>query len=202
MRKGIRLAAIAAVTAAAVSVAMPATASEITNTTGPASGTTISQPANEMTSPERGALPASGFWFASTPGSASPSKASSSSVIPAAGTVDSTFNFANNTGGHIASFNAHLHFVSFTEFTLSDVNLLDTLCDNRSVFADVYNQDGFLGEFKNGNGCGSTAHWASETISYPDGTDFVYIALYACNTTSCSSVAYSLNHYNPHSNRN
>ena len=169
---------------------------------GHATGMTISQPANEMASSGRSALPNSGFWLALALGAVAQSSGSRSSAIPDAGSIDSTFNFANNTGGHIASFNAHLHFVSFTQFTLSDVNLLDTLCDNRSVFADVYNQDGFLGEFKNGQGCGSTAHWQSETISYPDGTDFVYIALYACNTTSCSSVAYSLNHYNPYSNRN
>lgn len=124
-----------------------------------------------------------------------------SAVIPASGTVDSTFNFCNNDGvSNIACFSAHLHFVSRNEFQLSNVVLKDTKGDSRAVYADVYNQDGWLGvEFANAGGAGSSKTWKGPiSVTYDYGHQFVEIALYACNSTSCSSVTWSLRHDNPH----
>jgi hypothetical protein len=149
------------------------------------------RPAIHLTGAERVRLP-TGFARAS----AAPVRSSApDSATPAVLPVNSEFSFCNS---NIACFVAELHYVSRTEFQLENAQLEDTLCDNRSVFADVYDQNGFLAEFRNSEGCNSTADFPTETISDPNGVAYVYIRLYACNSTSCSSVVNSRRHGNPH----
>jgi hypothetical protein len=62
--------------------------------------------------------------------SATPSSAAS-------GSVDSNSSFCNTAGGTIACFSAHLHYENRYNFYLSNIGLEDTLCDSRSVYADV-----------------------------------------------------------------
>lgn len=139
------------------------------------------------------------------PASASSSTASASTAVAVIGPlpVDSVFNFCNTTGGKIGCFIAHLHYVSRNEFTLSDVQVQDTLNDSRSVIADIYNQDGWLGEFVNSQGPNTTASWEGPIpFSYPYGTKLVYVRLYACNnnpfTPPCSRSKNSRTHGNPY----
>jgi hypothetical protein len=95
-----------------------------------------------------------------------------------------------------ACFKAKLTFQGDDTFVLSNVRLADTRCNDRSVFAYVEDQDGFLAQFENAMGCHTTATWSSLTISDPHGTRWVQIRLYACDPTSCISIPYSLKHYN------
>lgn len=132
-----------------------------------------------------------------------PSSAPAAAAVPnvaAAGSVDSSFSFCNTPkgGATIACFAAELHYVSKTRANLNTVQLEDRLCDARSSYADVYDQNGWLGvEFVN-NHCNTTNDWSQVVISDPDGIQYVQIRLYACNSTSCSSVVNSLKHYNPY----
>jgi hypothetical protein len=113
--------------------------------------------------------------------------------------VDSSFNFCNTTGGTIACFQAHLHFANHYAYYLSAIGLQDTLCDSRAVYADVWSQSKYFAEYSDTKGC-STDTYIAGPLSYSDsaGVQYVQIALYACNSVSCSSVAWSLRHYNPY----
>jgi hypothetical protein len=117
------------------------------------------------------------------------------SAAPAGNAVNSLFEFCNS---NIACFDATLHYVSRTEFQLQGAQLIDSLCDNRSVYADVYDQNGFLGEFSNSMGCHTVADFPIETISDGNGVTYVQLDLYACNFWGCSSVAWSLKHWSPY----
>jgi hypothetical protein len=167
----------------------------LTTFTWPASASSTPPlgPANQMTGAERAALPKVYF---SKIASSSPtfSSAPATSAVPAASPINSSFDFCNS---NIACFDATLHYVSRNEFQLQDAQLIDSLCDNRSVFADVYDQNGFLAEFGNSLGCHRVADFSTKTITDPNGVSYVQIALYACNTLSCSSVVFSLEHHNP-----
>jgi hypothetical protein len=98
----------------------------------------------------------------------------------------------------VVCFRAELRFLGNGKFVLSDVRLRDTRCDVRSVFAFVYDENGFLGQFNNEHGCNTTATWSRQVMSDPRGTAWVQIRPYACNPTSCISLPYSLKQYNPH----
>lgn len=186
-------AVLGAVTVLAVS-AIPAFASTVVPHAGPANA----GPANRMTGAQRAALPKVSF-SQTAPTSRFPyvsaSSASPASPALATNSVNSTFAFCNS---NIACFDATLHYVSRTEFQLYSSQLIDSLCDNRSVYADVYDQSYFLGEFSNSMGCHTVANFSSETISDPNGVSYVQIELYACNLLSCSSAAWSLRHGNPY----
>jgi hypothetical protein len=122
-------------------------------------------------------------------------------AAPAQGTVNSTFNFCNNTGGRIACFSAHLHYVNLTHFQLSNVVLKDTLADQRSVYADVYTQAGKIGTtFANHNGVGSQRSWKGPiNYSRVGGVTYVHIKLWASNNVfPPSTAAWSKLHYNPY----
>lgn len=93
---------------------------------------------------------------------------------------------------------ATLHYVSRTQFQLQGTQLVDSLCDNRSVYADVYAQHGFLLEFGNSLGCHRAADFRTVTVTDSGGVSYVQIALYACNFWGCSSTAWSVNHTNPY----
>lgn len=115
------------------------------------------------------------------------------------GQVDDKIDFCNTTGGIIACFNALLHYVSATEFTLYDIELSDDLNDGRSVYADVDTQAVDFGYFSNSDGQGTTVYDSSGydfTDSF-DGVQYVYIDLYACGLLTCSSDAYSSAQDNP-----
>ncbi len=112
-----------------------------------------------------------------------------------AATVNSTFNFSNDS---IASFYAKLHYSTKWDFTLTDVHVRDLSCDSRSVYADVFDQNGQLGRFVNSSGCGSDAYWNYTAWHDGGGVRYVQIRLRACNTFGCSSSAWSLKHYNPY----
>jgi hypothetical protein len=184
--------------------AIPASASTATSRAGPANaapadaGPVPAGPANQMTGAERAALPPMAF-SPTVPTSRfsylSATSASPASPLLATNSVNSTFAFCNS---NIACFDATLHFVSRTEFQLYSTQLIDSLCDSRSVYADVYDQSFFLGEFSNSMGCHTVGNFSSETISDPNGISYVQIELYACNLTSCSSDAWSLRHGNPY----
>jgi hypothetical protein len=123
--------------------------------------------------------------------------ASASTATPAARPASSShFNVCRDR--EVACFRAELTFQGDDTFVLSDVRLTDTGCDTRSVFAFVYDENGFLGQFENGHGCDTTATWSSERMSDPHGTAWVQIRLYACNPMSCISLPYSLKHYDPY----
>lgn len=141
-----------------------------------------------------------GTALAATGGGSATSGAVTASAIPAAGSVDSSFSFCNTPkgGATIACFAAELHYNSKTSFKLNTIQIEDRLCDARSSYADVYDQNGWLGvEFVN-NHCNTTVDYGTTTISDPDGVQYVYIRLYACNSTSCSSAVNSLKHDNPY----
>jgi hypothetical protein len=123
--------------------------------------------------------------------------ASASMASPVVGPASSThFNVCGDR--EVACFRAQLTFQDADRFVLSNVRLSDTGCDARSVFAFVYDENGFLGQFENGHGCNTTVTWSRATMSDPLGTAWVQIRVYACNPTSCSSLPYSLKHYDPY----
>jgi hypothetical protein len=122
-------------------------------------------------------------------------------AVPAAFPINSTFNFCNNTGGRIACFSAHLHYVSITTFQLSNVVLKDTLADNRSVYAQAYTQAGAIGMvYRNSNGAGSSRTWTGPIrYSRVGGVLYVHIRLWASNNVMPPShPAWSKLHYNPY----
>jgi hypothetical protein len=176
-----------------------------TNMTVPGATGANCTPARRMTGKERAALPKDVGMIrckVPLPAPAHPRLWDAATLAQAADPpVDSKFSFCNTTGGTIACFIGLLHYVSATEFTLSDVELSDDLCDSRSVYADVYSQASFFGEFFDSNGCDTTVDVPGPTdLSDPIfGVQYVYIDLYACNLLSCSSDAYSLEHDNPFS---
>lgn len=124
--------------------------------------------------------------------------------------INSVFSFCNNTGSNntaIACFSANLHFNSANVFTLSNIKLTDRKCDARSALALVHDQSdiypvGIYGgryyTYKNSNGCGTTEEISTNTFERTGGVNFVQIALFACNSTSCSSTVESLRHGNPY----
>jgi len=130
------------------------------------------------------------------PAYASPA-ATTTAAAPAASPVNSDFSFCNS---NIACFAAELHYAGHKSFTLSSIQLENSLCDNRSAFADVYDQNGFMHEFENSS-CNTTKDFSSANLNDPDGVHYVYIRLYQCNLniiTGCSSVKNSQKHYNPY----
>ncbi len=52
----------------------------------------------------------------------------------------------------IAHFTATLVFLNYIEFQLKDVKLSDTKCDGRSVYADLFDQNGKFGTYSNSKG--------------------------------------------------
>jgi hypothetical protein len=134
-----------------------------------------------------------------------PASASANVSRPSA---DSNFSFCNTTGGKIACFTAHLHFDNRYHFTLSNIVVTDTLCDNRSALAYVADQNGVWGRgslggvvftYKNSRGCNHSESFGTEHFeSKGDGTQFVYIGLFGANRLGHSTVTYSYLHYNPY----
>jgi hypothetical protein len=130
----------------------------------------------------------------------------------AASAKDSTFAFCNTTGGTIACFHAVLSYTDSKHFTLGDITLSDTLKDNRAVQALVFSQaeswiTGLYGPgfsqpytFFNGKGAGSVINFGTFAFSsqFGDNIDWLQIRLIACNSTSCSTAAYSFRHGNPY----
>jgi hypothetical protein len=173
-------------------VSLSASAST-THTARPA--TTATQtclPAIRETGVERAAQIGTGFRQCTV---SSLSSLPSLSAAPDASPVNSIFSFCNS---NLACFAAELHFVGKDRFTLSTVQLEKRGCDNRASYADVTDQNGFLGEFENPD-CETTADWSGPIEFYdPDGVHYVYIRLYDCNTLTCSSVKNSEYHYNPY----
>jgi hypothetical protein len=122
--------------------------------------------------------------------------------------ADSNFSFCNTTGGKIACFTAHLHFANRYHFTLSNIVVTDTLCDNRSALAYVADQNGVWGRgslggveytYKNSLGCNHSESFGTENFeSTGAGTQFVYIGLFGANRLGHSTVTYSYLHYNPY----
>lgn len=122
--------------------------------------------------------------------------------------ADSNFSFCNTTGGKIACFTAHLHFDNRYHFTLSNIVVTDTLCDNRSALAYVADQNGVWGRgslggveytYKNSLGCHHSESFGTEHFeSKGDGAQFVYIGLFGANRLGHSTVSYSYLHYNPY----
>jgi hypothetical protein len=115
--------------------------------------------------------------------------------------VDSNFSFCNDTGQYtIACFSAHLHFNGRDSFTMSNIKLSDTLCDDRSAIAYPYTQAGFTGHgWKNASGCGTTQYYNNYTFTdHTHHVHYVHIELEACNWAGCSDPAWSLLHYNPY----
>lgn len=130
------------------------------------------------------------------PAYASPA-AATTAATPAASPVDSNFSFCNS---NIACFKAKLHFAGHKSFTLSSIQLENKLCDNRSAYADVYDQNGYMYEFRNSS-CNTTKDFSSVNLNDSGGVHYVYIALYQCNLniiTGCSSNKNSTWHYNPY----
>lgn len=194
---------------AALMLSVPGTALAATGggsaTSGAVTVPSSCQPAEQMTASERTALLNSGLRLLKckvSPQSSTalgPDRSSAAPAIPAIGSVDSSFDFCNTPkgGATIACFAAELHYNSRTSFKLNTIQLEDRLCDGRSSYADVYDQNGWLGvEFVN-NHCNTTVDYPTTTISDPDGVQYVYIHLYACNSTSCSDAWNSYRHYNP-----
>lgn len=129
------------------------------------------------------------------------SDAPGTTASPQAGSRQSEFSFCNDTGGKtIACFVAELTFTGRNNFNLTSIALSDDLCDNRSVYASIYSQASYFGQFYNTRGCGNTVDWAGpyDFADTSHGVEYVYIDLYAANSTSESSHAYSPLHYNPY----
>lgn len=168
---------VAALAALVTMLAAPAGPAQVSARVEVATTSPVSfpcEPANNMTGQQRAAmiaaLPAQSFRFASQ--------------CRTAGGIHTT---------------ALREFTGKTTFQLTYVNLQDTLCDNRSVYADVYTDNGWLGEFVNSAGCHSDAVW-DDPIHFTDvgNVQYVFIRLYACNSTSCSSYTDSARHWNPY----
>jgi len=145
------------------------------------------------------ALGVGGTAVAAPAGDSSPPRVVATIKIPLrAGTINSTFSFSNDD---LAFFRARLHYINRTHFRLSKITLRDSKCDNRSVYADVTDQDGFIHDFANHKGCGHAVKPAAITLSDPSGVHYIYIRLYACNNnpvSPCSDVTASSHHSNPY----
>jgi hypothetical protein len=125
--------------------------------------------------------------------------APAATAAPAAGSPHSFFNFCNKTGGKtIACFTAELTFTGRYYYSLRNIKLSDTLCDNRSVRANFYDQVGPFDTVSDTKGC-HTSTFIKE-LDYFDsrGAHYIYIKLFAYNRTGQSDAAYSLKHYNPY----
>lgn len=119
------------------------------------------------------------------------------------------FNFCNNTGPNnspIACFQASITFHNADSFTLSNIKLEDKACDQRSVFALVAWQNGFVQNgvidglpytYENAGGCGTTLDLGSQSYSSSGGVTFVQIALFAANVNGHSTVVPSRKRINP-----
>lgn len=154
----------------------------------------LCKPADQMTGDERRSLPQTYVISCTRP---SANRASASPGQPVGVYSHSGgFSFSNS---NIAWFSTDYRWVNRYNFELRNVQLKDTGCDARAVFADVYDQNGWLGEFKNGKGCNTTAKWAGP-INFGDlgGVAWFYVRLYACNSWGCSSYTSSSKKYNPH----
>jgi hypothetical protein len=105
------------------------------------------------------------------------------------------FNFSSQGG--TALFRSDIEFLSATSFTLSNTSLADTKCDAKSVYADVYDSNGFLYEYSNTNGCGTTLSFPAEAYYDDAGVSYVDIDLYACNFFGCDQGTWSYKRTNP-----
>lgn len=188
--RGMRMAMVTAGAAAAIVAAFPGTA--LAETTG----RITAQAAPTAIASVRIPLPAAQRALAA------PATAGSS-VTPYAPPVTSTFNFSN---GNIAHFSATLTFHSAFTFTISNVKLKDTNCDDRSVLALVEDQNFAYAKglipaaytWKNSMGCNTTLSGATYTFESSAEVQYVRIALYAANLNGESSIVYSLKHANPY----
>jgi hypothetical protein len=121
----------------------------------------------------------------------------------AAPPVTSEFSRCNNSGpggATIACIHATLTFINYHSYKLTNINVSDNSCDGRSAIADLYDSyQGWTGdEFKNSNGCGTSKTWPGpRTISVAGTVFFVYMTIYAQNTTGTSSVWLTGKRYNP-----
>ena len=98
-------------------------------------------------------------------------------------------------------------FIEPSHFTLSNIVVTDTLCDNRSALAYVADQNGVWGRgslggveytYKNSLGCNHSESFGTEHFERGAGTQFVYIGLFGANRLGNSTVSYSYLHYNPY----
>jgi hypothetical protein len=182
-------AALAAVFAMAwVALSIPGTAMAATQTAQP-------QPATATSAPD--ALPGNVFYAVNP-------YVSGAAVAPAA---QPAFNFCNNTGGKVACFRSQIAFTSSTSYVLSQIALSDTNCDNRAVFAAVWDnvgvtRTGFIHgvpfTFENGHGCKVTQLFGTKSFVKPSHrVEFVYIKLFAANRTGNSTIVLSGRRTNP-----
>lgn len=167
----IGLATLGVMTALAAVLAVPGTHAR------PASTRAITvpcEPANQMTPQQRAALAASlgasaGFRHC-TPGS--------------------------STTIHLTAYDK---FLSLHKAEFTDVYLQHVACDNRSVYADIYDSSGWTGYyFYTSLPCGNTAYFAGPdyvTDSYYV-MKAIWVRLYDCNSTSCSNYTDSNHHAN------
>lgn len=151
-----------------------------------------------------------GMAFSGTAVAATPNTtpAVTSAVTPDA---QPEFNFCNETGPNhqsIACFKANIVFNSRNTFTLSNISLKDTCNDSRAVYALVvwnggYDQRGLVGPenwpftFENPRGPGTSPPYANRSFSASKGISYVYIILYAANTTGYSTPVTSRQRTNP-----
>jgi hypothetical protein len=99
-----------------------------------------------------------------------------------------------NVTTSVASFNGDFQFDSKYEVQMNGVALRDVNCDARSVYADLYDPNGFIAEYKNSLGCNHTQTYSDAYFFDPDGVKQIWFRIYACNSTSCSSYV-DTNHY-------
>lgn len=150
---------------------------------------TSCQPAYTMTGAERAKLPTLRMCNRGTGpavGAQTPKL-----VQPDLGSLSGNINKTTD----VASLNTDYYFDSKYEVSLTGTALRDINCDGRSVYADLYDGEGFLAEFKNGLGCNQTATWAVEHVYDNGGVEWIYFTLYACNSTSCSTPHSTANYY-------
>jgi hypothetical protein len=112
------------------------------------------------------------------------------------------FSFCNESGGKIGCFNANIEFLAANQYKLSNIKVSDTLCDDRSVLADLYDSyNAWTGvTYANGEGCNKTKDFVDTTITADGPVETVWINLYACNLnpiTNCSGHVLSGTRTNP-----
>jgi hypothetical protein len=107
-----------------------------------------------------------------------------------------------NINSPVADFNGDYQFFSKTTGQLTGVALRDVSCDGRSVYADVYDENGWMGfEYQNTLGCNKTkTGYPVAYLKDPDGPYLRYLVIktYACNSLTCSKVYQSGPTYNPY----
>jgi hypothetical protein len=150
------------------------------------------EPASMMTPQQRATL--TGSWRAC----GAKASIATAGVQPDAGTKSGTV----NENSPVADFNANYQFFTKTTGQLTNAALRDVSCDGRSVYTDVWDENGWMGwEYINTMGCNKTqSGYPVVHLNEPDGPylRFIYVKTYACNSTSCSHVYPSSNYYNPY----